>query len=295
MVAVTSGWIRTTALLVAMLVGVAPVTATIVLGQDASPTAQQPVVVAETEITWTGAWEYDTLGSYSVTSVPDQAIFFQRDEDIDEEIGFVKLLTFGMLMDDSLASADDAVSLFAEFFLDGMSPNALAETARGGTEGVAAWGLYTFTPSPIDDVQDQSFSSLIVAEQGEGGAFAITSLTAPTDVFAETLEAVRSDFRVDGDGRLFEGIDIAEIMADVPEGESPGQELAESPVASPEATILASPEATPLGDAAGQELATPEATPLDSAEATLVAVQGAAQTPTPTVGEAGSPEPSPEG
>jgi hypothetical protein len=252
------------------------------------------VVVAETEITWTGAWEYDTENSYGVTSVPEQAIFFQRDEDIDEEVGFVKLVTFGMLNDDSAASGAEAVGLFAELFLDGMSPNALTETARGEGENGTAWALYTFTPSPIDEVQDQSFSSLISAAQDDDGAVVITSLTAPTDVFGETIQDVQNVFTLDGDDRFFEDIDVAQIVAGLPAGTSPGQELAATPEASPEATIITSPEATPLGSPGPLPEASPIGTPLTSAEATLAAVQGLAEAATPTASPSGASEGTPE-
>ncbi len=294
MVAVTRGWVRTTGLTAVLLLSLALGTATMVEGQESTPGATQPVVMADTEITWTGAWEYDTEDSYDVTSIPEQAIFFQRDEDIDEEVGFVKLLTYGLLGDESAATGPEAVRLFAELFLDGMSPNALTETARGEGGNGTAWALFTFTPSPIDEVQDQSFSSLISAQQDDTGATVITSLTAPTDLFGETIQDVQNAFVLDGNSRFFDDIDVAQIVAELPEGTSPGQDLAATPAASPEATFITSPEATPDGSSGALPSASPDATPLSGAEATLAAVQGMGQVGTPAASPSGAPESTPE-
>lgn len=269
---------RTTGSIAAVLLVVMALIASPSVAQDSTPTADQPVVVDGTEITWTGEWEYDEEDSYSVASVPEQAIFFQKDEEISEQIGYVELLTHGVLEEGTAANASEAVDVFAELFLEGASPNAIERGATGELEDGTAWGVYTFTPSAADDIQGQSVSSLITASPSGDGGFTVTSLTAPNDLFEDAITQVQEDFTVDGDDGFFMGIAAEEVAADLPEQVSPGASRESTPVASPEISVL---ESTPVASPGDIPAPSPEATPLGGAEATLAAQQNLAETETP--------------
>ena len=283
---------RTTGPVVVLLLALATIVAHPIAAQNSTPVSDQPVVVAGTAITWIGGWEYDQSDSYSVASVPEQAIFVKQDDDVNAEIGWVKVLTYGPLGEDSAASASEAVDVFAQLHVDGASPNAVAEVGTGELENSTAWALYTFTPSASSELQGQSVASLVTArENGEGGGYVVTSLTAPSYLLEETISQVQNGFTLDGDGQLLEGIDAAELAADLPETESPGAMQESTPVASPEITVLGSSDATPGASPADIPVVSPEATPLGDAEATLAAIQNVADEGTP----AASLEPAPAG
>lgn len=267
--------------LVVIALALSAIVAASLAAQEATPTVEQPVVIANIEITWTGPWEYDQSGSYSVAELPDQAIFSQSDDAIDDEIEFVKILTHGMLEDESVSNTTEAIDLFAELFLEGASALGVQQSNTGELENGATWSVYTLTPSASDDLQGQSVASLISASQNDDGAYVVTSLTSTTDVFETSITQVQNDFTIDGEGQLFEGIDAAEAAADLPESTSPAASGDATPLASPEIIVVGSPEASPVGSPGVIPVAGPDATPLGDAEATLAAIQNLADEGTP--------------
>lgn len=250
--------------------------------QNSTPRADQPVVVNGTEITWSGEWEYDADDSYSVASVSEQAMFVQKDEDIDDQIGYVTLLSYGVLEQSEAADSSEAVQIFAELLLEGASPNALEQSASGESAGGGVWGLYAFTPSAADDIQGQSIASLIAVSENDEGAFIVTSLTSPIDLFHDAINQAQNDFRLDGDGRLFEGIDVDDVVEDLHVVMSPGSSRESTPSASPEISVADIDAATPGASPQATPIASPNASPAPGAEATLAAEQDLAETPEST-------------
>jgi hypothetical protein len=94
------------------------------MGQDSTPAStpmiEQPVVVGEMEITWTGEWEY-----HDASSIEDQATFIL----IDIEQGILQLVSYGAFEDELIEDPDAAIDVFTEAHFESAGAGTVEETA----------------------------------------------------------------------------------------------------------------------------------------------------------------------
>ena len=211
---------RNTAGLIALLVGLLALAVGPTAAQEAasSPAADTPVMVGDTEVRWTGAWQYDPASSVAGEQVTLSAF--------DPATGGLKLAMYEEVSGATVASAEDALDRFTEALLEEVSVEAVEQVDSGALDTGGAWGFYTF------ELQGLSLALLItVSETGGGeGAYTVSSLATtltgdPADL-AATITETQEEILLDGEPTFLAGIDVAEIT---------GVPVA-SPVASPEAT-----------------------------------------------------------
>ncbi len=197
--------IRNVAVIVGLMLGMMATVANPALGQDSTPAStpvvEQPVVVGETEINWTGEWEYD-----AASSIEDQATFIQ----IDMEQGILQLVSYGAFEDAEIEDTDAAIDVFTDAYFESAGAGAVEENGSGELEDGTIWRLYTF------DLQGVQVSLLITAVEGDGDAFVVTTLTANTSAFADSLTQVQEEFTLNEDGQLFPELDEDEVTESLP-------------------------------------------------------------------------------
>jgi hypothetical protein len=180
---------------------------------QSTPAADQPVVVEDTELTWTGAWEYD-----EASSMDAQATLAQ----IDQSAGSLQLASYGVFADESVEDPEAAVQAFSDAFFESAGAEAIQESATGELENGGTWKVYSF------DLQGLPLSVVLTASQMDNSDFVVSTLTANTGTFADSITAAQEEIMLDGEPTFLEGVDADEATANLG-----GQA---SPVASPEAT-----------------------------------------------------------
>ncbi len=202
--------IRNIGFFVGLMLGVMAAVSNPATAQDSTPAAtpgvEQPVVIGDVEITWTGDWQYD-----SASSIEQQATFIQ----IDMENQVLKLVSYGSFEDETVEGTGEAIDVFAQSYFESAGAEAVDESGTGELEDGAIWRLYSF------ELEGVPVTFLISAEQDDEGAFVLTTLTANTSAFAESLTQVREEFTLNEDGQLFEELDEAEVIETIPAQASP--------------------------------------------------------------------------
>lgn len=207
---------RRAGILVALMLGLLAIVASPVAAQESTPTdstpvVEQPVIVGSTEITWTGDWEYD-----AATATDEQATFTQ----IDIENMVLQLLSYGVIEDVSIEDAEQVIDTTVASLRE--TVESVEENGSGQLDDGTVWRIYTF------ELQGLQVSLLLTVDQGDDGAFMVTSLIANTSALADAISQVQEDFILNEDGQFFEGLDAAEITEGLP--------VQATPEASPEAT-----------------------------------------------------------
>jgi len=213
--------LRSGGVIVALMFGMMAMLASPVTAQDStpaesSPAADQPVVVAGSEISWTGDWQYD-----AASSMEQQATFTQ----IDMQDQVLKLVSYGVFQDETVADPGEAIDVFSDAFFEGAGAETVQENGSGELEDGTIWRMYSF------DLQGTGVSFLITATQDDEGAYVVTSLTANTPVMEETITQVQEEFTIDGDGQFFEGVDAADVTQGLSTQASPEASPASTPAA----------------------------------------------------------------
>jgi hypothetical protein len=203
--------IRTTAAVVALVLGLLATMVGPAMAQDSTPPAQQAVTVGSTEVTWTGDWQYD-----EASSMDQQATLNQ----VDAGAGVLKLATYGEFADDTVDSADAALTAFTDAFFQGAGAEAVVEAGSGELDNGAVWKVFTF------DLQGIKLSLLITVSEGSGGEYVVSTLTGNTDQFADTISQAQEEIMLNGEPVFLDGVDAQQVTSN----------LGATPVASPEAT-----------------------------------------------------------
>lgn len=203
--------IRATAVVLALLAGMLAFAFNPASAQQSTPVAEQPIVVGETEITWTGDWEYDPA-----SSVDEQATLTQ----VDVTSGSLMLATYGEFADGTVGSPQEALDAFTTSFFQGAGAESTAAVASGELENGGVWEAHSF------DLQGLQLTLLITVSEAESGEFVVSTLTSNTETFTDSLSASQNDIMIDGEQTFLEGIEAQEITS-------------ATPTASPEATPAA--------------------------------------------------------
>jgi hypothetical protein len=202
--------IRNIAVIVGLMLGMMATVANPAMGQDSTPAStpmiEQPVVVGETEITWTGEWEYD-----DASSIEDQATFIL----IDIERGILQLVSYGAFEDELIEDPDAAIDVFTEAYFESAGAGTVEEYGNGELDDGTIWRLFTF------DLQGVQVSLLITAVEGEDDAFVVTTLTANTSAFEDSVTQVQEEFTLNEDGQLFPDLDEEEVTESLPAQATP--------------------------------------------------------------------------
>jgi hypothetical protein len=207
----TTRFIRTAALTVALLLGLLA-TAGTVAAQDSTPaTGDQPVTVGQTEVTWTGDWQYDA------TSSMDEQITLSQ---VDPATQSIKLATYGEFADDTVESPEDALDTFATAFFDGAGAEGVVEGGSGELDNGTTWKVYTF------DLQGLNLAFLVTVSESADGEYVVTTLTGNADGFQDTVTQAQEQIMLNGEPTFLDGVDATAITGG----------LGGTPVASPEAT-----------------------------------------------------------
>lgn len=180
---------------------------------QSTPTTDQPVTVGDTELTWSGDWQYDTASSMDAQATLTQ---------LDPASQSLQLASYGVFADKSVEDADAALRTFTDAFFQSAGAEAIQESGSGELEDGAIWKVYSF------DLQGLQLSLVVKVSQTDNGEFVVSTLTANTESFADSISAAQEEIMLDGEPTFLDGIDPQEATANLG-----GQA---SPVASPEAT-----------------------------------------------------------
>lgn len=203
--------IRATAAVLALLAGMLAFTFNPAAAQESTPAADQPIMVGETEVSWSGDWQYDP-GS----SMDEQATLTQ----VDVTTGSLKLATYGEFADDTVSDPQEALDAFTTSFFEGAGAEASSDVSSGELDDGGIWELHTF------DLEGLQLSMLISVSETDGGEYVVTTLTANSETFGDSLTVAQSDIMLNGEPTFFEGLDFEQIAG-------------ATPAASPEATPAA--------------------------------------------------------
>lgn len=188
---------RTVAVMAALLLGLLAVAGSVV-AQDSTPAAEQPVMVGETEIAWTGDWTYDAS-----SSMDQQATLTQ----VDAANGSIKLATYGEFEDESVENPGDALDTFATAFFEGAGADMVVEAGSGELENGAVWKIYSF------NLQGLQLSFLATVSETADGAYVVTTLTGNTDQFSATIEQAQEEIMLNGESIYLDGVDAMQVTS----------------------------------------------------------------------------------
>lgn len=188
---------RTVAVMAALLLGLLAVAGSVV-AQDSTPAAEQPVMVGETEIAWTGDWTYDAS-----SSMDQQATLTQ----VDAANGSIKLATYGEFEDESVENPGDALDTFATAFFEGAGADMVVESGSGELENGAVWKIYSF------NLQGLQLSFLATVSETADGAYVVTTLTGNTDQFSATIEQAQEEIMLNGESIYLDGVDAMQVTS----------------------------------------------------------------------------------
>lgn len=195
--------IRAIAVLFALLAGMLAAAAGPAAAQESTPTAEQPVLVGDTELTWTGDWQYD-----ADNSTPEQANLSQ----FDTEAGFLTLVTYGEFAEapagidgQPIEGAQAVLDTFTEQFVQGVGAEFVQEAGSGELEDGTVWKLFDF------ELQSFQLTLLITVSQAEDGSYVVSTLIATADQFVDSLAAVQEEILLDGEPTFLEGIEPEDV------------------------------------------------------------------------------------
>jgi hypothetical protein len=188
---------RTVAVMAALLLGLLAI-ASPAAAQDSTPAATQPVIIGQTEIGWTGAWQYD-----AASSMDQQATLTQ----VDPATGSIKLATYGEFEDDTVETSSDALDTFANAFFEGAGAESVVEAGSGELENGAVWKVYTF------DLQGLQLTFLATVSETADGAYVVSTLTGNTDQFSATIEQAQQEITLNGQPIYLDGVDAQEVTS----------------------------------------------------------------------------------
>lgn len=188
---------RTVAVMAALLLGLMAVGGS-VAAQDSTPAVEKPVTVGQTELDWTGDWQYDPNSSMESQATLTQA---------DSTTGSIKLATYGEFTDDTVEDSSDALETFASSFFSGAGAQSVVEAGSGTLENGAVWKIYTF------DLQGLQLTFLATVSETADGAFIVTTLTGNTDQFPATIEQAQQEITLNGEPIYLDGVDAQEVTS----------------------------------------------------------------------------------
>jgi hypothetical protein len=196
----------------ALLLGLLAV-ASSVAAQESTPAAvAPPVTVGQTEVGWSGDWQYDASSSME----NQQATLTQ----VDAAAGTIKLATYGEFDDESVKDSQAALDAFAQAFFKGAGAESVVEAGSGELDNGAVWKIYTF------DLQGLQLTFLATVSQNSDGAYVVSTLTGNTDEFSATIGQAQDEVTLNGEPTFLDGVDAQQVTSG----------LNATPVASPEAT-----------------------------------------------------------
>jgi hypothetical protein len=202
--------IRALAAAVALLLGVLAI-ASPIAAQDstppASPGAQQPVTVGETEVTWTGDWKYDEASSME----GQQATLTQ----VDMSAGSIKLATYGEFEDEAIDSPEVAMEDFSGAFFESAGADSVVEVGAGELENGALWKLVSF------NLQSIELAFVVTVSETADGEYVVSTLTATVPDMQQAIEQAQAEIMLNGEPIFLDGIDAAEITSALDAGATP--------------------------------------------------------------------------
>lgn len=167
--------------------------------ETATASAQaQAITVGQTQITWTGAWEYD-----AASSMEQQATLTQ----VDPATGTIKLASYGEFQDASVGTPEQALDTFAEAFFDGAGAENVMPLNTGTLPDGTVWKTWTF------DLQGLSLTILGTVSQNSAGAYVVSTLTGNSDAFAPTITQAQQEILLNGQPTFLAGVDPAAVTA----------------------------------------------------------------------------------
>ncbi len=188
---------RTVAVMAALLLGLLAV-ASPIAAQESTPAATGPITVGQTELGWSGDWQYDES-----SSMDQQATLTQ----VDAETGSIKLATYGEFNDDTVDTPSDALDTFATAFFEGAGAESVVEAGSGELENGAVWKIYTF------DLQGLQLTFLATVTETADGAYVVTTLTGNTDQFSATIEQAQQEITLNGEPIYLDGVNAQEVTS----------------------------------------------------------------------------------
>lgn len=214
--------LRTTGAVLALLMVMLAVVVGPAVAQESTPAAQgspvavqQPVTIGDTEVSWSGNWQYDETGSVEA----QQAALEQSGS----ETSAYRLATYSEVVDETVDGPDAFLDTFAQQYFESAGAQSVQEVGSGELENGAVWKVYNFQ---LEGVQ---LALLVTVNQNDNSEYVTSTLTANTDSFAESISAVQQEIMLDGEPTFLEGVQIEEVTANL------------GAVASPQASPAATP------------------------------------------------------
>lgn len=180
------------------------------IAQESAPpadSAEQPVTIAETEVSWFGAWQFDEDAS------SDEIVTLKI---VDEESGDLKLVTYAEMMDETVDDAGEALDVFATAFLSTPGVSSVVEVATGELDDGAVWKVFAY------DLGSVELATVFTVSERDDNTFVVSTLTAAIPEFAEVVAEAQEQILLGGKPVFLGGIDREAFLP--------------APVATPQAT-----------------------------------------------------------
>jgi hypothetical protein len=160
---------------------------------EAAP-VQGPVIVGQTQVTWTGAWQHDRASSMATQVTLTQ---------VDAASGTIMLATYGEFYDETVTSTSAALDTFAQSFFDGAGAQSVVWVGGGALPSGGIWTTYTF------DLDGLQLSFLVTVSQSATGAYVVSTLTGNTESFTTTIELAQTEIMLNGALIYLDGVEPA--------------------------------------------------------------------------------------
>jgi hypothetical protein len=190
--------------------------------------APQAVTIGQTEVSWTGDWEY------SDSSTDNQAMLSRTGG------GAFNLASYGEFKDLTVTSPEQALDTFAEAFFGGAGAENPTPLTSGTLADGSPWKSWTFTLQGVD------LTFLGTAHQVSTGIWSVSTLTSDSAGFADTLISAQQQILLNGQPAFMPGIDPAAVLGQgttVPATTATAAVTTETPAATAAVTPPATTEA----------------------------------------------------
>lgn len=204
--------------------------ATVEATEAVPPTATggQPVVVGQTEVTWTGAWQLD-----EATTISEQLTLSQ----IDPATGSLLLASYGEFADTTVNTNEEALESFTTAFFESAGASNMTEVGTGTLDDGTLWKHYTF------DLQGIPLSLLITVNQSSPNQFVVATLTGNTETFGTSLTQAQQEILLNGQPGFLAGI-APEMLEETAGSPTPATEGTQAP--SSTAEVSTPTDSTPV-------------------------------------------------
>lgn len=158
----------------------------------AQPAPGSSMTVGTTVVSWADTWTYDPSSSMN-----EQITLTQ----VDPSRGELRLATYGEFADVTVNDPQGAMDAFTDSFFQSAGAQSVIATHSGFLQQGGVWKQYEF------DLQGLALSMVITVSAAPNGEYIVSTLTANTESFEDSLAAAQSEIFLDGQPTFLSGVD----------------------------------------------------------------------------------------